>query len=48
MASVCFGECMRCSLGDEPLTFTRYHICGLPELYEALEGGSLSVAEPTT
>ena len=32
---------------DEPLTLTRCHSCGLPQLYEALEGGSPSVAEST-
>ena len=26
------------SLGDEPLTLTRCHSCGLPQLYEAFEG----------
>ena len=29
---------MRHSLGDEPLTLTRYHSCGLRQLYKALEG----------
>ena len=29
---------MGLSLGDEPLTLMRCHICGLPQLYEALEG----------
>ena len=28
-------ECMRHSLGDEPLTLTRCHSCGLSQLYEA-------------
>ena len=35
---VCAGECMGHSQGDEPLTLTRFHCCGLPQLYEALEG----------
>ena len=35
---VCEGECMRWSPGDEPLTLTRCHICGLPQLFEAFEG----------
>ena len=47
MAGVCEGECMGYSLGDEPLTLTRYHSCELLQLYEAL-GGNLSVPEPTT
>ena len=34
MAGVCEGECMGCSPGDEPLTLTRCHRCGLPQLYE--------------
>ena len=29
---------MGCSLGDEPLTLKRCFSCGLPQLYEALEG----------
>ena len=32
------GECMGHSLGDEPLTLTRCHSCGLPQLHEACEG----------
>ena len=32
------GECMACSPGDEPLTSMRCYSCGLPQLYEALEG----------
>ena len=32
------GECMGHSPGDVPLTLTRCHSCGLPHLYEALEG----------
>ena len=35
MAEDCKGECMGRSLGDEPQTLTRYHSCGLPQLYEA-------------
>ena len=31
------GECMRCSLGDEPLSLMRCQSCGLPQLYESLE-----------
>ena len=38
MAGVCKGECMGHSPGDEPQTLTRCHSCGLPQLYEALEG----------
>ena len=38
MAGFCEGECMGRSPGDEPLTLTRYHSCGLPQLYEACEG----------
>ena len=34
MGGVCEGECM----GDETLTLTRCHSCGLPQLYEVLEG----------
>ena len=41
MAGVCEGECKGCRPGDEPLTLTRCHICGLPQLYEALEGPNL-------
>ena len=32
---VCKGECIRRSLGNEPLTLTRCHNCGWPHLYEA-------------
>ena len=32
------GEYMGRCPGDEPLTLTRCHSCGLPQLYEALEG----------
>ena len=32
------GECMGYSSGDEPLTLTRCHSCGMPKLYEVLEG----------
>ena len=42
------GECMGRSPEDKPLTLTRCHSCGLPQLYEAPEGGSPSEAEPTT
>ena len=45
MAGVCEGECMGCSLRDEPLTLMRCHSCGLPQLLEPL-GGNLSVAKP--
>ena len=38
MVGVCEGGCMGRSPGNEPLTLTRYHSCGLPQLYEALEG----------
>ena len=38
MARVCEGECMERSPGDEPLTLTRCHSCGLTQLYEAFEG----------
>ena len=38
MAWICEGECIGRSPGDEPLTLTRWHSCGLPQLYEALEG----------
>ena len=38
ISGVCEGECMGRSPGDEPLTLTRCHSCGLPELYEAFEG----------
>ena len=35
---VCEGECMGRSPGDETLTLKRCHSCGLPQLYEDLEG----------
>ena len=38
MAGVCEGECMNHGPEDEPLTLTRCHSCGLPQLYEACEG----------
>ena len=38
MEGICEGECMGRSPGDEPLTLTRCHSCGLPQLYEACEG----------
>ena len=34
MAEVCEGECIGRSPGDEPLTLTRCHNCGLPLLFE--------------
>ena len=34
---VCEGECLGRSPGDESLTMTRCHSCGLPQLYETLE-----------
>ena len=37
------GECMGCSPGDQPLTLMRCHSYMKP-----LEGGSLSVVNPTT
>ena len=37
MARVGKGECMGCSPGVEPMTLTRCHSYGLPQLYEALE-----------
>ena len=37
MAGVCEGEFMGHSPGDKPLTLTRCHSCGLPQLYEAFE-----------
>ena len=37
MAGICKGECMGRSPGNEPLTLTRCHSCGLPQLYEAVE-----------
>ena len=38
MAGVCEGECMMRSPGNEPMTLTKSHSCGLPQLYEAFEG----------
>ena len=38
MAGVCEGEWMGHRTEDEPLTLTRCRSCGLPQLYEALEG----------
>ena len=38
MVGVCEGEYMGRSPGEESLTLTRCHSCGLPQLYEALEG----------
>ena len=38
MAGVCEGEWMGRSPGDESLTLTSCHSCGLPKLYEELEG----------
>ena len=35
---VCEGECIGRNPGDEPLTLTRCHSCGLPQLFEAFEG----------
>ena len=35
-SDLCEGECMGCSPGDEPLTLTRCHNCGLPQLYEGM------------
>ena len=35
---ICEGECMGCSSGDELMTLMICHSCGLPQLYEALEG----------
>ena len=32
------GKCMGHLPGDEPLTLTRCYNCGMPKLYEALEG----------
>ena len=37
MAGVCEWEGMGRYPGDEPLTLTRCHSCGLQQLYEALE-----------
>ena len=42
------GECLGCSLGNEPLTLTRWYSCGLPQLYETLWGGGLPVAKYKT
>ena len=48
MAGVCEGECVEeRSPVDEPLTLTICHSCGLPEIYETLEGWK-SATEPTT
>ena len=44
---VCERECMGRSSGDEHLALTRYQLWGA-QLYEALEGWSPPVAEPTT
>ena len=35
---VCEGECLGRSFGDEPLALTRCLSCGVPQLYEALDG----------
>ena len=35
---VCEGECVGRSPSDKPLTLTRCHSCGCPQLYEAFEG----------
>ena len=35
---VCKGECMGYSLEDESLMLMRCHSCGMPQLYETLEG----------
>ena len=35
MVGVCEGECMGLSPRNEPLTLTRCHSCGWPQLYEA-------------
>ena len=32
------GECLGCNPGDELLILSRCQSCGLPRLYEALEG----------
>ena len=42
-----WGFMGRCP-GDEPLILTSYHNFDLQQLYEALKGGSPSVAKPTT
>ena len=44
---VCEGECVGCTLRDEPLTLMRCHSCRLPWLYEILDGLK-HVAKPTT
>ena len=36
MVGVSEKECMGRSPGDKPLTLTRCHSCGLPQLYETL------------
>ena len=38
MVGVCEGQCLGHSLIDEPQTLMRCPSCGLPQLYEALEG----------
>ena len=38
MVEVCEGKCMGRNPGDEPLTLTRCHSCGVQQLHEALEG----------
>ena len=38
MAGVCEGECMGRSQGNETLTLTRCHSCGMQQLYEAFVG----------
>ena len=35
---VCEEESLGCSPGDEQLILKRCHSCGLPQLYETLEG----------
>ena len=42
------GECMEHNPGDEPLTLTKCYICEIPQPYEAMEGGNLSVAKPSS
>ena len=37
MAGVCEGEYVGLRAGDEPLILMRFHRCGMPQLYEALE-----------
>ena len=41
MAGVCKGECIGCSLGDEPKILVRCHSCGLSQLYEAFGWNSV-------